>query len=114
MFVETKKEGEVTAPETWRELLLRAADEIERRGHAKRVMQDDYGQVCFWGALNYADHGHPQFPTSNLAIQASENFCAWRRGDMANPDSSNITWNDAPWRSGLEIVATMRACAREQ
>ena len=105
MFLETKHEGEThTFPgkEPWRELLLKAADEMERRGHCVGEYMDTAGAVCIMGALRTIEKvplGGQSTPDGELAVW---NFMSFTK-------TSTIWFNDNHTQS--EVLAAMRACA---
>lgn len=105
MFLETKREGEAKTADLWRDLLLRAADAIEKFGHAKNALCEPSGAMCAIGALNFADRG-----SAVTGQDSSANLSAWTHLCRA-VGGSVVEWNNAPGRTAAEVVATMRAAA---
>lgn len=108
MFVEHKEAGELTRElqtlEPWRELMLKAADLIEKHGHAKGSYTDARGGYCFMGALHVAETGDTM-GTNGLSSEACHRV-------MKHIGSRGfIDWNDAPERTGAEVVGIMRRVA---
>lgn len=104
-FLETKREGEaqtIPGKEPWRELLLKAADEMERRGHCVGEYMDKAGAVCIIGALRTIEKipfEGPPTPDVNLAVRKFGSFV----------EEPAIMFNDNHTQS--EVLATIRACA---
>lgn len=100
MFVETKEAGEAHRVCGASQLLLDAAELIDRHGHAKGAHVDDCGRMCVLGALGFRLY---KFPSAEMtsAVARMENFI-----------SQTIPhWNDDPGRTKEEVVATLRAVA---
>lgn len=107
MFTETKKDGESQVQlEPWRRLLLNAADTIERVGHCKMTQCDNEGRMCFIGAVKFHDVGNAK--SWELTTYGTEALDKMRKYLGEHP----IDWNNAPERTGAEVVAGMRDCAR--
>jgi hypothetical protein len=101
MFTDEKKHGEVVIDEIG-QLMLRAADYMEKHGHTKFEIRDrDTGAVCWAGALlrvssNAVDYGaiatRMGFPSSCAATMAVE-------------------WNNHSDTTGEMVVARLRQFA---
>lgn len=93
-------------------VLLRAADELERRGHCKGVLFGPRGEVCLRGAImaalglnshaDYWDRHMLMAPHFNAADEAVANYL---KCDV-------VDWNNAPGRTKEEVVAALRSAAR--
>lgn len=94
--------------EPWRELLLRAADIMERRGHCRGDYEDADGRVCLQGALRVAHQGHAKWlpSVSNTPIRNAAHALSLSLG------SPSFIWNDEPGRTQAEAVAALRGAAR--
>lgn len=90
-------------------LLLEAADLIERHGHTKNQLYDDKGSLCFLGAL-YGAKGN-----DSLDADARAAASAVRTVVGLIPEGLDINvvvlWNNAPERTGAEVVDAMRRAA---
>lgn len=90
--------------EGWRNILLEAADAIERYGHAKNALVKE-GRMCMGGAINFACFGDPDYWTSNpdrtQAMQRLHDAC----GD------SFTRFNNAPETTQAAVVAKLRETA---
>ena len=119
MFVETKPEGEAqTELEPWRQLLLDAADYMEKHGHCKHLLYNDEGEVCFLGALNAACYGSASAcgisNTYNIAARMMArhvNIAGYVNIAFIGVSDPAVVWNNDPNRAGAEVVAGMRECA---
>ena len=81
-------------------LLLRAADIIDERGHAKGTLEAEDGSVCALGALLVADE------------QAhSKTYKAARLRLMARVGQYVSVWNNERDRTPTEVTQAMRAAA---
>lgn len=110
MFVEEKSKGEVKELDATSNLLLKAAALIEEYGHCKNQTQDQAGRLCLWGGILMATYGSP--------FRVGRPLCegpAWKaleRCHVALPgELSPICWNNAPERTGAEVIAKLRAAA---
>jgi hypothetical protein len=90
----------VTGPE----VLLAAADHIERHGLAKGVFADDDGRCCTRGAILVVTDGTGSGP----ACDALGRSLGLKDHDLLNDIAR---WNDAPERTAPEVVAALRAAA---
>ena len=102
--------------EPWRPLLKKAADLIEERGLAKDIRETPWGSLCFFGALNMAEHGsaNPYCGDSDLVNEASLRFCEWRKGEVGRHGCSNAEWNNESHREWREVCWSMRKCAEAE
>ena len=91
--------------EAWRTVLLKAADAIERHGHAKCALVDG-GRMCIAGAINFVIFGKAktleQHPDKTAAMNRLDEMC----------DHCFVRFNNAPQTTAAEVVAKMRECAR--
>jgi len=108
MYLEKRFEVETETPvktlEPWRQNMLDAADLIEQRGHAKNILEDSNGSLCFVGALSMAVTGYSDAIDLRVGIGIQKMFPFIGQ----NP----VDWNNAPERTKEEVVSAMRACAR--
>lgn len=105
------------------EILDKAADLIEQRGHAKRRHVTASGCLCAAGAMFAAvgmEPDHKQFETERWAGYTPERsdrvkevfdwFRSWL--DRTGIDSEDpVHWNDMQARSKAEVVSTLRRAA---
>lgn len=119
MFLDPKKDGEQTAKtlEPWRQLLLDAADLIEQKGLAKlELQQKKTGAVCLQGSMMIIGYGrtisleemNKQFPFYIKKLSKHLGTGGWTIEGKRNRLAK---WNNAPERTGPEVIAAMRACA---
>lgn len=95
--------------EPWRDVLRRAADEVERRGLAKGMLCDEEsGAVCARGAIIAATGLAPSFlHWTPLSQKADE-----RLGEYLRLGWNEVPhWNNAPSRTKAEVVAALRGAA---
>ena len=99
------------------DVLSRAADAIQERGHCKGNFVDAAGNLCVAGAL-YLAAGLPVvgiakprdgWDAAKSYADADEAAAAFRR----YVGSSVYTWNDQPERTKEEVVAALRAAAEQ-
>ena len=95
MFLEEKKQGEVTL-EPWRQLLHRTADYIEHHGWCQRRTVNDKGEVCIIGALNCVI-------TDKHTYYTAEAYLRQKVGSRV------VRWNDQPGRTKEEVLALLRS-----
>lgn len=105
MLFNPKWEQKVTiAP--WRQVLLDAADYIETHGWARGISQQG-SAVCALEAIGRCnDNGRD---------------AAWHLSRLVGPPNGElvihrcyvVTWNDRPGQTKANVVATMRAVARQ-
>lgn len=114
MFLDEKRQGETQAPitlEPWRQLLLDGANEMEKRGHCKGALTDTKGRVCFYGALNVADHNYASF-TGSLVVEEAGRRMSVALGSPSGSYMTAVVWNNNPGLPAAEVVAKMREVAR--
>lgn len=106
-----------------RELLRKAADEIERRGIAYTVSadyttgQDEHNcPVCTLGAIAYVVYGKPEFweryddgahPTYTRLVDATAEQLGMAPGSL----DAVFSWNDNQKPSAAEAAEVLRAAA---
>ena len=91
-----------------REILERAANELDRSGWCQRISRNTAGQMCAEYALSYVC-GEP------FVHQLHYQRARWMLlGHIGFPRlvSSLTRWNDAPGRTKEEVTAAMREAAR--
>ena len=89
------------------EILLRAAELIEKRGWCQDRYSNDKGCLCPLGAMRVAT-GY-RAGTENEQCLGKIRPAVFRIGDLDNCNISD--WNDAPGQTKENVIATMRACA---
>lgn len=92
-------------------LLLGGAAMIEKHGHAKYILKDDKGSLCFMGAL-FAVQGY----VPEKAVEAAKATCkavgiSWNVDFPSTSVGRIVDWNNAPERTGQEVIDAMRAAA---
>ena len=93
--------------EPWRQVLLHAADLIDRIGWCQHTECDDKGRVCAAEALMRVAYAtHDMASTYSFAICRLSYFVTSGRQSGAA-----IAWNDAEGRTAAEVTGAMRACA---
>lgn len=91
------------AGEAWRQVLLDAADRIERFGWCQGgTGKGPNGEKCLGLTLlefskNLSRHAACGHLSLHIGLKASEGF---------------VCWNDAPGRTAAEVCAALRECAR--
>lgn len=101
--------------EPWRDVLRRAADEVERRGLAKGMLCDEEtGAVCARGAIVVSLGYHPGFACLIFSCSAWDEFT--KADDLLETflglDPNGVPrWNNAPSRTQAEVVAALRGAA---
>lgn len=107
------------------DILDKAADLIEQRGHAKRVHVTKAGCLCASGAM-YAAVGMEPVPgqrecgrwpsfdwSRSLEVaEAYDWFGAWLKRSGFKADTDAVQWNDRKIRTKEEVVSTLRAAAQ--
>lgn len=105
--------------EAWRQVLLDAADKIERDGwcQGQRIID---GRVCAHGAIEASITGDARgrHPLHDAASVHLYHYLGRQNpgGSMCILTSSGCAgvggWNDAPGRTAAEVCAALRGCAR--
>ena len=89
--------------ESWRQVLLHAADLIDRVGWCQHTECDQSGRVCAAEALmSVAAHDVAAYAVAITRLSDS----------VASPVTVP-EWNDAEGRTAAEVTGAMRACARQ-
>lgn len=114
------------------DLLDRTADEIERRGHAKHLLEDEDGAVCLMGGLNVAefgeavDHDFVRKPDRQERVgdarrgahRALFHYLGLRENAASvfsveqRRTSALVNWNNDPEREPFEVVDACRHTAK--
>src|SRR5882672_3728620 len=107
------------------DVLFKAADLLEQRGHTKWTRLDDSGRMCFLGALECAQ-GHEigyvlGKRDSEITVEASRvvaqtlglKLKAHEARDIGTNDYRKvmIDWNNNAARTGQEVIDAMRMTA---
>lgn len=88
------------------QVLDRAADAIDKYGHAKKSLRNGDGALCAMGAMNWVLYGDANWirgPAHESDLPAYMTLMA-----AVGPV---VDWNNAPDRTHDEITSTMRAVA---
>lgn len=108
------------------DILLKAADLLEQRGHTKWTRLDDVGRMCFLGAVEiaqghehgYALGGHDGEITHEASrVVAQALGLKLRMDDPRKLDGEHdyrgavVDWNNATERTGQEVIDAMRLTA---
>lgn len=113
MYVDTQARSPGESPAQLDEparLLLRAAELIERHGHARGVTRDELGGLCILGAINIASGKvHDSFNWIGKYDDPANG--AWSRICLETGCRDACDWNNAPERTQAEVVAKLRAVA---
>lgn len=89
------------------EVRLKAADAIEKLGHAKYALEDVDGSICIGGALNFALTGRAALPSCDEDVYpvvesmgfGSDGYASWTR---------MVNWNNEPIRTAGDVIARLR------
>lgn len=98
--------------------LMKAADLLEKYGHAKHVRVDADGSMCFLGALNAAQGQHspmgPDTPLTHLASEATAKVLGLehRHDGVEDYRHAVANWNNAPERTDKQVINAMRKAAK--
>lgn len=106
--------------------LMKAADLLEKYGHAKHVRVAPDGSMCFLGALNAAQGQHspmgPDTPLTKLASDATMKVLGLTiqvpdrelGAIYGYPDARHVVadWNNQPERTGKQVINAMRKAAK--
>jgi hypothetical protein len=91
-------------PLTASEVLLKAADILERDGWCKYSLHDGQGRHCVAGAILLAVAGSP-------GGDALRNEARQLLGQHLSFWPTIESWNDLPWRTRNQVLAKLRAAA---
>lgn len=97
---------------TDKEVLLKAADALEQRGHAKFRLVDGDGKMCIAGAINsvQGEHRPEIWPYPDRSYDLLQLVGNKVLGPKATaPDV--IHWNNQRERTGAEVVQALRDTA---
>lgn len=105
------------------EVLLKAADLLEKHGHTKNILKNSDGSMCFMGALNMAETGDAWFRNPELAVKAATitaNMLGVKpvrhyllsKNDPFIGVRAIVDWNNAKERTAQEVIDAMRAAAK--
>ncbi len=103
MLCDPKWNAKVNA-EPWRQVLLSAANLIERIGWCQHTERDSKGRVCASEALMRV--AADDVASYALAVTRLSDFVA---APMSVPE-----WNDVEGRTATEVKNAMRICARQR
>ncbi len=92
--------------EPWRQMLLDAADLLERDGWCQGAYQDDDGHHCALGALDAVFGSKTSFKAIDWSAYARVNE---RLQDAVGLQI--VHWNDAKGRTAEEVISTLRKIA---
>lgn len=89
------------------QLLLNAADLIEKHGHCKGQLYNEKGQMCLMGALNRVHQNYvPQVDaTAKVAAVLGLSY-------VGTAVIAVVDWNNAPERTGQEVIDVLRLAAQ--
>lgn len=82
------------------EVLLRAADLLEKRGWIQGAIGDSRHGYCVWGAVHAAAHRK----------RSRTDDAIWRLRHFI-PDEFETYWNDQPGQTAENVIATLRRAA---
>lgn len=85
------------------QVLLDAADYIERHGWCQYIVEDNQGRVCIGGAISAAASNSDQ---DDLYVYALVRLDKYLHSYKLVP-----FWNDTPGRTKEEVIAALRAAA---
>jgi hypothetical protein len=84
------------------QVLLAAADLLERDGWCQGTLRDGIGRHCTNGAINAVTLVYMGDPFSG----------AWKLLYSLLDRTSVTAWNDAPWQTAENVIATLRKAAQ--
>jgi hypothetical protein len=112
MFVDEKKIGESrVALEPWRQILLAAADYIEKHGWCTHRARDERGRVCAIGGINSVSRGCEN--RNKISIVARMKFRNYLVDCGYTVYPAVSAWNDSYGQTKENVISTMRDCARK-
>jgi hypothetical protein len=92
--------------EPWRQVLLDAADYIDRVGWCQHTLREDGGRVCAAEALMTVAYAAHDVATYEGAMICLSSFVTSGKHSMAV-----VKWNDDQGRTAAEVTGAMRASA---
>ena len=86
-----------------------AADAIERHGHCKMLMRNDFGQMCLLGAINFVVNGD-----ALKSIVGEINTV--KMLDRLTPlvGGCPVHWNNVKERTQEEVISLLRVAAKKE
>lgn len=94
------------------EILTRAADLIEERGHCKGEHRSDDGRYCAAGALRVVTGVMDEDGSRTRAGDREWSAYLAAYGALRNHVGAGVgTWNDVSGRTASEVTSTMRGAA---
>lgn len=112
-----KKKKQAKKRKTWRSLILKAAEIIEKKGWVQNHLYEE-GSFCTVGALLKAD-GVPVKDIKDEFFNVSR-ACEIAQSKITDHlwtvyDDQNIeTWNDSPGQTADKVVGVLREIAKEK
>lgn len=95
-----------------RMLLLKAADEIEKRGWCQYHLRDPHGQLCIAGAINVASSGDPYWSAEHDPYAALALVTRSLHAEGALSISKNaVEWNNTQARTKENVIGALRRAA---
>lgn len=95
------------------DLLLRGAYLIEKYGHTKGELKNENGAMCFMGALVEGEPRSESLQWPKVIEDAAEITVKAINLELDNDYITTIVdWNNAPERTGEEVIAAMRLAAQ--
>jgi hypothetical protein len=93
----------------WRQVLLDAADAIDKFGWVQGRRGDEVVGFCADGAIRYALFGksHRSHPTGHLWNETIKAFASWCAVMYVHD------YNDLWWMTKESITSALRSCARQ-
>jgi len=99
------------------DVLLKAADLLEKYGHVKFMRGGRYSGMCFLGALDVAQ-GHRNNGPDTLLTKETSEAVGKNLGLKLNVQRQEldyryamVNWNNLPERTGQEVIDAMRLTA---
>jgi ketosteroid isomerase-like protein len=107
MLYTTKWDNRTVVRDRWRQILLEAANLIERGGHCKDVLDDGHGRHCVLGAI-YVTQDGGRHTREGSDLRATYDAIS----HLQDLVGANIpAWNNHPDRTAAEVIRTLRTCA---
>jgi hypothetical protein len=98
-------------------ILLKAADILKERGHAKSVLCDRRtGRVCLLGAIHVAFSGDPYWPANyqepqRLLGKVASYLARKLKWTSADPQEA-VIWNNKRKTTKADVIAALRGAAK--